>query len=778
MKISCNILKKHIKNSETIDFLSLWDKFTIRTAEVEGVEIKGNNISGVITAKIVECIKHPDSKKLHILKVDTGKEIKQIVCGAPNVHEGLIGALIEVGGVIDGVTIDARPLAGVTSYGMMCSGKELGISDDHSGIIELPSDTPIGRAINEVLPINDIIVEIDNKSLTHRPDLWGHYGIAREVAAITNHELLPLEIDETECNINKLDIKINDPELCYRYVGVKLDKIENMVTPLWMQVFLYYAGMRSINLLVDLTNYLMLELGQPMHAFDSRVVKNIEVGLANDGDEFTTLDGTKRSLSKDDLMIKNGGEYFAVAGVMGGLDSEIVADTNSIVLESATFEPSTVRKTAIRLGLRTEASARYEKALDPNMAMIASKRFIYLLKKENPEMIFGSAITDVYPTVQKENEITLNKSYLYKYMGFDIDDQAVINILESLDFKVENNKDNFKIVAPTFRSTKDITMPADIIEEISRIYGYENFEHVPLKMDLTFMADEPVYDSEYEVKNYLATKYNLHEIQTYLWNKTSFLKKTNININNVKLLGKTDDNILRNDLGLSMLESASVNINNYSEFGLFEIGSIILGTETKRRLSIILVKDADDIKNAYYQIKDIVNNLFKQFKNTDIIFEFGKAETYYNNDLTLNVIANNKVVGNIKVYKREVANKISKKKCFVLLDIDFDEFVNLPIKTIIYEEVSKYPTTLLDYTIITERGTYYKDLDTVLNKFSSPIIMKRDLKDIYLDGDTKKVTIRYTVGLSDKTLTTEELTNFKDKFIKFLIKNNLSIIEE
>lgn len=778
MKISCNILKKHIKNSETIDFLSLWDKFTIRTAEVEGVEIKGNNISGVITAKIVECIKHPDSKKLHILKVDTGKEIKQIVCGAPNVHEGLIGALIEVGGVIDGVTIDARPLAGVTSYGMMCSGKELGISDDHSGIIELPSDTPIGRAINEVLPINDIIVEIDNKSLTHRPDLWGHYGIAREVAAITNHELLPLEIDETECNINKLDIKINDPELCYRYVGVKLDKIENMLTPLWMQVFLYYAGMRSINLLVDLTNYLMLELGQPMHAFDSRVVKNIEVGLANDGDEFTTLDGTKRSLSKDDLMIKNGGEYFAVAGVMGGLDSEIVADTNSIVLESATFEPSTVRKTAIRLGLRTEASARYEKALDPNMAMIASKRFIYLLKKENPEMIFGSAITDVYPTVQKENEITLNKSYLYKYMGFDIDDQAVINILESLDFKVENNKDNFKIVAPTFRSTKDITMPADIIEEISRIYGYENFEHVPLKMDLTFMADEPVYDSEYEVKNYLATKYNLHEIQTYLWNKTSFLKKTNININNVKLLGKTDDNILRNDLGLSMLESASVNINNYSEFGLFEIGSIILGTETKRRLSIILVKDADDIKNAYYQIKDIVNNLFKQFKNTDIIFEFGKAETYYNNDLTLNVIANNKVVGNIKVYKREVANKISKKKCFVLLDIDFDEFVNLPIKTIIYEEVSKYPTTLLDYTIITERGTYYKDLDTVLNKFSSPIIMKRDLKDIYLDGDTKKVTIRYTVGLSDKTLTTEELTNFKDEFIKFLIKNNLSIIEE
>ena len=420
MKISCNILKKHIKNSEDIDFLKIWDKFTIRTAEVEGVEVKGKDIDGVVTAKILEVADHPKSTKLHILKVDDGKEIQQIVCGAPNVKVGLISALIEVGGHLGDIEIGVRPLVGVDSYGMMCSAKELGISDDHTGIIELPEDTPVGINIKELMPIDDIIVEIDNKSLTHRPDLWGHYGIAREIAAITNHELLPLDLYTENPDVKDLDIKINNPELCYRYIGTKMENITNNVTPLWMQVFLYYAGMRSINLLVDLTNYIMLELGQPMHAFDARVVKNIEVGLSNNGDKYTTLDGTERNLTNEDLMIKNGGKYFAIAGVMGGLDSEIVNDTTSIVLESATFNAYTVRKTALSIGLRTEASARYEKSLDPNLAMLAARRFIKLLKDENKDLTFASNITDVYPKKQEENHIELKKDYLYKSLGFEM----------------------------------------------------------------------------------------------------------------------------------------------------------------------------------------------------------------------------------------------------------------------------------------------------------------------------------------------------------------------
>ncbi|MDD2409683.1 MAG: phenylalanine--tRNA ligase subunit beta [Bacilli bacterium] len=778
MKISCNVLKKHIKNSEKIDFYSIWDTFTIRTAEVENIDIKGKNFDGVVTAKIIECNPHPKSNKLSILKVDNGKEHLQIVCGAPNVKVGLVGALIQVGGHIDNIEICAKPLLGIDSFGMMCSGKELGISDEHSGIIELPTDTKLGVDLKEVLPIEDIIVEIDNKSLTNRPDLWGHYGIAREIAAITGNDLLPLELDETKIDKKDLKIKINNPELCYRYIGAKIEKIENTNTPMGMQIFLYYVGMRSINLIVDLTNYIMLELGQPMHAFDANIVDEIEIGLAKNDDKFTTLDGSVRLLTNHDLMIKNGGKYFAVAGVMGGLDSEITDNTNSIVLESASFEASTIRKTATSLGLRTEASSRYEKSLDPNLALDGTKRFIKLLKDENPNLEFGSNITDVYPKVFKEKEVILEKKLLYKYMNFEIEDSVVKNILNLLSFKVKVLKDSFKVIVPTFRATKDVTIAADLIEEITRLYGYENFKEVPLNMDLTFGNNETTYEQEYEVKEYLVNKYNFNEIHTYLWNQTSFLKNIDVNIDNVKLIGKNEDNILRNDLSLSMLEAAYNNTKRYENIKIFEIGTIIENDENKRSLSVLLSDDVDNLKNIYNEAKSITYNLIKALKNIKPIFKLSESKHYYYNELTQNIIFNNNIIGQIKVFNRSISNKINRKKCFVVIDIDFDYYSQIKKENIIYDEVSKYPAANLDYTIISKRGEYYKEFEKIIDNFTSPIIIKRELVDIYIENDIKKITIRYTVGSKEKTLTSEELKDFKEKFIKFIEDNELSIILE
>lgn len=778
MRISCNILKKHLKNSDKIDFISIWDKFTIRSAEVEEVIIKGNNFDNVVTAKIIECEKHPESSKLSILKVSDGKEDYQIVCGAPNVKVGLIGALIKVGGHIDDMIITQRKLAGVESCGMMCSVRELGIGDDHDGILELPTDTPLGVSIKDVLPVDDIIVEIDNKSLTHRPDLWGHYGIAREIAAITGHELLPLEISEPEKVGKKLKVDIKNPELCYRYTSIKLDNIINNKTPLWMQIFLYYAGMKSINLIVDITNYLMLELGQPMHAFDSRVVHNIEVGLAKDGDKYTTLDGVERILSDKDLMIKNGGQYFGIAGVMGGLDSEILEDTTSIILESASFDAGSIRKTAISLGLRTEASSRYEKSLDPNLTMIAAKRYYKLLKDENPDLIIASDLIDVYPNEFKEKEIILKKSLLTKYFDFVMPDDDVKSILESLEFKVKVNKNDYKVIVPTFRANKDVTIPADIIEEIGRIYGYENFIPKAINMDLSFYKDEPSYDDSYNLKHYLATKYNLNEVHSYLWNKTSFLNDLNIEKDNIKLISKNEDNILRDDLNLTMLEIAKTNIKERDNFGIFEIGTVIKDGENHRMLSILLSSENDKLKHTFNKAKEIVTSIFRELKNLDLVFEFGKSKEYYNQDLTLNIIVDNLIIGQIKPFTRSVSSKISKKNSFVVIELDLEEYFNLSLEKPNYQEISKYPTTELDYTIITKRGEYYNKLEEILDKFTSPIILKRELIDIYLEEETKKVTIRYLVGSYDKTLTSEELQNFKDEFIKFLYNNDLSIIEE
>lgn len=774
MLISCNKLKSHIKNPEDIDWLNIWDTFTLRTAEVENVEVKGNKFDNVVIAKIVECTDHPDSDHMHVLKVDCGEtEPIQVVCGAPNVRVGLKTAYIKVGGHIDGAEIKARPLRGIVSNGMCCSGRELGISDNHDGIIELPDDFPVGEDIKKYLPIDDIIVEIDNKSLTNRPDLWGHYGIAREICAITNHELLPLDILEIANNKEDLSIVIKDDNLCYRYTGLKIENIKNNETPLDMQIFLYYVGMRSISLLVDLTNYLMMELGQPMHAFDARVVKNIEVGLANEGDTYTTLDGEKRKLSSDTLMIKNGNEYFGIAGVMGGLDSEILPDTTSVFIESACFNAASIRRSAARLGLRTEASARYEKSLDPNMTDLAIKRLAYLLKQQNPDMIIASNLTDVYPKVLKEGNIILDKKTLEIYMGRVLEDETVVSILEKLGFKVTVEKDYYDVVVPTFRATKDIKIKEDLIEEIARIYGLENFAPKPLKLDLTVKELETTYNEEYEVKRLLATKYDMHEVHSYIWYDTELLKELNIEKKNVSLLGKDTNNILRDDLSLSLMNIVKENFKNKGEFKLFEIGTVIQNNENRRMLSIILADHEKNLESIYLEAKKIVKYIFRVLKNKEVTFTENVNElAYYDESLGKIINVDNNRIGVLNVLKKTCTNKLSKKKCVVTVDIDFDKYVTLKEEEMIAKEISKYPEVELDYTIILENKKY-KDLKEVLDTFMSKLIRSYRLVEVY----ENKYLIRYTLGSDNKTLEQKELQTFKERFIKHIKDHGLNIIE-
>ena len=776
MLISCNKLKSYIKNSNDIDWENIWKTFTIRTAEVETVKKIGYDLDNIVIAKIIKCEKHPDSDHMHILQVECDEEKPvQVVCGAPNVRVGLKTAYIKVGGHIDGIEIKSRPLRGVLSNGMCCSGKELGISDNHDGILELPSDAPVGMNIKEYLPIEDIIVEIDNKSLTNRPDLWGHYGIAREIAAITDHELLPFEITNIEDEKKeKLKITIKEPSLCYRYSGLKVNNLTNNKTPLDMQIFLYYVGMRSISLFVDLTNYIMLELGQPMHAFDSRVVKEIEVGLANDGDTYTTLDGIERKLTKDMLMIKNGNKYFGIAGVMGGLDSEILNDTTSIFLESATFNAGNIRKTAVALGLRTEASARYEKSLDPNLTTFAIKRLMYLLKKENPNLEIASELTDIYPNELKEQTIKLSKKTLKIYMGKELPDNEIKEILEKLGFRVEINTEFYNVIVPTFRATKDIKIEQDLIEEIARMYGLENFSPKPLKLDLTVVEHENIYNQEYEVKELLATKFDLNEVNSYIWYDTEMLKRIGIEKSGIKLIGKSENNILRDDLSLSLMNIVENNLKNYKKFGIFEIGTVIENNSNKRKLSIILVDDEKNIENIYLKIKSIVKYLFKNIKNKRVEFlDNINEKNYYEDTLGKKIIVSDKVIGELNVLSKKVVNKIGRKKSIVCVEIDFDKYVEIEKSKIVAKDISKYPTVELDYTIIMPENKKYTELLEVLKTFKSNLIQSYNLLGTY----ENKYTIRYIVGSNNKTLEQKDLTNFKERFIDHIKNNNFSIIE-
>ena len=451
-----------------LDKLKLINQFSLSTAEVENeIFFKGSDIDGIVVAEIKSVEEHPDSKKLHLLKVDAGDgKLTDVVCGAPNVRVGMKTAFAKVGARIGDITIAPRPLAGFDSFGMCCSEKEIGISDDNSGIMDITEDVANGTDIKKVYEIEDIVFEVDNKSLTNRPDLWGHYGIAREFAALTGRELKPLDsVDLSKYNsLPKVDLKIEDP-LCQRYSCLQVENITKNQSPVNMRIRLFYCGMRGINLLADLTNYLMLEMGQPMHAFDSRKVEKLRIKRFDKPFIFTTLDGIERNIDENTLMICNGDTPVAIAGIMGGLDSEIVEDTTTLTLESATFDSVSIRKSTVRLAHRTDASMRYEKSLDPAMTVSAIARFVKLLTDIDSGVKVVSSLTD--EEAFKYDTITLDftKAFIDRYTGIEISNDTIVKTLKALGFEVALNDDNFTVTVPSWRATKDVTMKADIVED-------------------------------------------------------------------------------------------------------------------------------------------------------------------------------------------------------------------------------------------------------------------------------------------------------------------------
>ena len=347
MLVSMNWIRDFV-DLDGLDIDALIHRFTLSTAEVEAVFHYGRETSTVVIAQIVSIENHPNSKKLHLLKVDAGDAVYDCVCGAPNVREGMKVAFAKEGSCVNGFAISKATVAGYDSYGMCCSEAELGISADNSGIMEITDDYPLGTDLKSVYDIEDTVFEVDNKSLTNRPDLWGHYGIAREFAALTGNPLKP--VDRVDVSVYSelppVQIDIQDTEHCYRYSGMKVDNVTVHTSPVNMRIRLFYCGSRAINLLADLTNYLMMELGQPMHAFDRRKVDCVEIKRFDEPFKFKTLDDNERTIDENTLMICSNGEPVAIAGIMGGLDSEIEDDTTSLLLESAHFDGICIRNSS------------------------------------------------------------------------------------------------------------------------------------------------------------------------------------------------------------------------------------------------------------------------------------------------------------------------------------------------------------------------------------------------------------------------------------------------
>jgi phenylalanyl-tRNA synthetase beta chain len=582
MFVSMRWLARHV-DLTGITPEQLYEDLTLSTAEVEGVERFAPVLDDVVVGHVRQRKAHPDAEKLSLCTVDVGAdEPLSIVCGAPNVAAGQKVAVARIGTTLPGdLKIKKSKIRGVPSHGMICSIQELELGDDHEGIWVLPEQAEVGAPVSRALDIEDWILEIDNKSLTHRPDLWGHRGIAREIAAIYERELLPLDTSlPTTGGEQAYPVSI-EAEGCSRYVALPIEGVSPGPSPEWLRWLLLAVGQRPIDLLVDLSNFVMLDLGQPNHVFDRNRLDalggsaGIVVREARAGETMQTLDGEERKLESSDLLICAGDEPVALAGVMGGEGSKVASDTQSLLLEVATFRATTIRRTSSRLGLRTDSSARFEKSLDPELPLVAAGHFARLLSQIAPDAHLPAPVTDTGEWVDPVHVISLRCDRVRTALGKDIEKDEIQGILERLAFDVDPDGDLLRVRVPSFRATKDITIEQDLVEEVGRIHRYGNIEEQTLRLEI---KPPPLDDRRRlvrQLQDRLAGGARFHESLSYSFIDDGLLEKIgeqdrpHVGVINPVVQSQSK---LRRNVAPSLLPTLEANRRNRGDVRLFEIG--------------------------------------------------------------------------------------------------------------------------------------------------------------------------------------------------------------
>ena len=772
-----------------LDKKALIRNFTLSTAEVEDIIEKGNDTYGVVVAKILSVENHPTSKKLHLLKVDKGDEVVDIVCGAPNVREGMKVALATSGGAVCGHEIKPATIAGFTSFGMCCSEAELGISDDNSGIWEITDDIALGTDIKTVYDVEDIIFEVDNKSLTNRPDLWSHYGMAREFATLTGRELKTPGLLDVEqfASLPPVLIDVKATDLVYRYSAIKVENVTRKVSPVNMRIRLYYCGSRAINFLADLTNYVMLELGQPMHAFDNAKVDKIEVQTFPDGLKFTTLDGVERNIDENMLMITSGDEPVAIAGVMGGNASKIEDDTTTLLLESATFDGVSVRKTTTRLGLRTDASMRYEKMLDPELCRRATERLLKLIFDYDSGARVISSFSDAYVKHYPEITLTFDKRYVDRYTGIEISNDNIIATLTGLGFGVTLDGESFTVKVPSWRATKDVTIKADIIEEITRIYGYDNFDVFTATSPILPVRKEVLKSEEDRMKDVLVKSYRLHEVHSYIWSDIKKNEELGIATpDNVRIINaQTPDHaILRVSMIPTLLSFVKENRGYGDSFGIFEIGHTVGGLRAdgtcneENKLGVVLYSKTESEEALFLRARDAALELC-----TDILHssaEFVSADCDYDFEHPANsfdIVVGGEKIGYLSVPHPNVLENIDKKCAVAFFEISTERFADQRAGFTKYIEPSKFPAIDIDVTFTANVGAVvFPEVERLAKAVSGDILADVKVKDIYTAEDgTSALTLRFSFVSCERTLTKQELAPATEKIAEALEEINLRV---
>ena len=792
MKVSLNWIRDYVKLPEDMDLKRLAYDLTMSTVEVEDAVDLGASFRSMVVGEIREILPHPNADKLRICRTDIGGgDIREIVCGGSNLRDGmkvavaLPGAFCRWHGEGEPVEIKKSKLRGVDSYGMICGAVEIGLddlfpADGEAVILDLSAfDAPAGTPLADALELNDIILEIDNKSMTNRPDLWGHYGIAREIAALYD---LPMKafprFDRGVENTAGFHVTVEDAERCPRYLSAQIEGLSVKPAPYEMQSRIWRVGMRPINALVDITNYVMLATGQPTHAFDSdHIAGHIIVRRAGEGEKLLLLNGKELALTADDLVIADDAGVVGLAGVMGGAKDSILPETDKVILEVANFDAKGIRRTALRYDNRTEASARYEKAIDPERCDQAFDLSMQLLSQLYPEMKV-TGLVDEYPTHLKQAEIDVALSWLERRLGKRLLPEEIRHKLELLGYTVSFKGDNMHLVVPTWRSTGDVSIQADIMEEVARMYGYENFEAEPITTTFDGAINQLDKDLERRIKEYLAIRCGMQEIFTYPWMDEQFVNAVLQSTEGILSLSTPPspaERFVRSSLLPNLCKAVVKNERYFNDFAIFETAQVFrdenytapydarekLPSQRKNVAGAFASTDKD-ITALFRRVKGVVEMMARYVHMETLTFRQEEKPVWADNVVWLNIYRGEEKVGDLALLAKKVSMACGIKNLNVMLfQLDQDSLVPLKSRTNTFTHIAEYPMTDYDISLLLDGSVQWKDVVQTVGGIKSELLHGVSFVDEYrgkqVPAGKKSLTLRLSIGSKEKTLTSAEI---------------------
>lgn len=804
MKVSLNWIRDYVQLPADADLKKLAYDLTMSTVEVEDTIELAKQFDHMVVGVINTIEQHPNADKLRVCMTDIGGRVESIVCGGSNLREGMKVAVALPGSVCrwhgegEPVEIKKSKLRGVDSYGMICGAVEIGLADlfptkEEAHILDLSDfDAPAGTPLADALDLNDIILEIDNKSMTNRPDLWGHYGIAREIAALYD---LPMKefphFDRNVENTSGFHVTVEDAERCPRMTGTQIENVCVKPAPYWMQVRIWKTGMRPINALVDITNYVMLATGQPSHAYDSdHIAGHIIVRRAKAGETLTLLNGKELPLSTDDLTIADDAGIVGLAGVMGGAKDSILPTTNKVILEIANFQAAGIRRTALRYDNRTEASARYEKAIDPERCDQALDLSMQLFSDLYPEMKV-TGLVDEYPRHLKQAEIDVPLSWLERRLGKRLPPEEIRHKMELLGYGISFSGDNMHVVVPTWRSTGDVSIQADIMEEVARMYGYENFEAEPITTTFDGAINQLGKDLERRIKEYLAIRCGMQEIFTYPWMEESYVNAVLQSTEGILSLSTPPspaERFVRSSLLPNLCKAVVKNERYFDEFSIFETAQVFrdenytspydprekLPSQRKNVAGAFVTTDKD-ITALFRKAKGVVEMMARYVHMEALTFRQTEKPVWADNVVWLNIYRGEEKVGDLALLSKKVSMACGIKNLNVMLfQLDQDSLVPLKSRTNTFTHMAEYPMTDYDISLLLDGSVQWKDVLQTVGGIKSELLHGASFVDEYrgkqVPAGKKSLTLRLSIGSKEKTLTSSEIEEVASNVLNKIAK--------